>query len=153
MEPNVELLNEVMDFIEEHPRQHNQKYIWLESPSRAMFAKLLRRPAGGSVGCFGGWTAYLSAPGVRHNRFNALAEAEYLLGLSSYETSWLFSPTRTREELRRYVDAVTALEEAKHLRKAAQRGIAQMEAIKAEAEWEQLVEVDVMGLERVLERA
>lgn len=151
MKRNVALLNQVMDFIEENPKQHDQGVIWSQNRMPKPLAWVLGRQECGSTGCFAGWAVHFSNPG-KERRYGSLIDAMFLLGLTPQEADWMFSPIRTRAEQREFVDTVTAEDEAKRRAAAARRAKAEFDAMKVEAEEQDLVEVDVTSLERVLER-
>lgn len=115
MERNVELLNQVMDFIEEHPENHEQSYIWHQGSTPKMLERVLRKTECGSTGCFAGWAVHFGMPGREQIPIARLSIAEHLLGLTFMESVWMFDSRRTQAELRAFVDRVTAEEEAKRV--------------------------------------
>lgn len=96
---NIALLNRVMDYIEGHPERHNQ-LAWIGEDC-------------GTVACFAGWTVLLhhgvtSYPQAqRYNDEHLPDEATLLLGLTEGQAAWMFDAARTREDLRRAVNAWT----------------------------------------------
>lgn len=122
MERNVQLLNKVMDFIEEHPRQHKQKYIWLDGTLERLLGKVLRRPECGSAGCFAGWAVHFSSEVSRwSNPYMVIERATLELGLTRYEAEWMFAPDRNRKELRVFVDKLTVEQATRDARRRAER--------------------------------
>lgn len=84
---NTELLQQVMQYIDDHPEQHDQKIWYIKSKSC------------GTSGCFAGWACALSGQSVRNfHRIEAIATAA--LDLHPYEAGKLFHSKNTRDMLR-----------------------------------------------------
>jgi len=105
---NVELLQQTMQFIDDHPEQHDQSSFGYQTEC-------------GTFACFAGWACMLSGevtwlmqPGfkglrTREGRLKrvltreglpASAAAQELLGLDDHEAGILFGPHNTREALK-----------------------------------------------------
>lgn len=99
MQRNVELLERVMTWIDDHPEQHNQAE-WAKSGLDC-----------GTAACFAGWSAILAfgLGVVHHGGFDLPApydlgcmsrSAGALLGLTEDECDTLFDATNSRDVLR-----------------------------------------------------
>jgi hypothetical protein len=85
MTRNTELLQETMQYIKDHPQQHDQS-VWMNEC--------------GTAGCFLGWAAILSGKPLDWIKYNiGYAAGAKLLGLTRVEANILFASGNTRPML------------------------------------------------------
>lgn len=80
---NTELLQKTMQFIKDHPEQHDQTDYWTEC---------------GTPSCFAGWALHLSGHTCQQVRSGLLSSGDYaalVLGLTTSERIELFCPGNT----------------------------------------------------------
>jgi hypothetical protein len=105
--PDFDKLYDVMDFIDQNPKLHDQA-IWAATSSC------------GTTACFAGWTALRNGYHLDgRDNFRRDSDgvsvspsdvAEGILGLTYNQAAFMFWGTRTRAELRGYIDSLRRLE-------------------------------------------
>lgn len=83
---NTELLQQVMQYIDDHPKQHDQSDWYRENEC-------------GTTACFAGWACILTGHNISAST-NVRDTAIAALGLTSSEAWKLFFATNTRDTLR-----------------------------------------------------
>src|SRR5207249_6411659 len=114
---NITALNEVMDYIDAHPREHDQTFwatpVFDQHPDGTVSCL--------TTACFAGW-AVLLHPDTTHDDARSPIEfrgqylpndaipsvAQHILGLDWVEAMWMFNGSRTVDELRHVVALWTA---------------------------------------------
>jgi hypothetical protein len=101
--PDFEKLDDVMNFIEAHPEMHAQE-IWGATSSC------------GTTACFAGWTALLNGyhldarDNFRRDTDGQVVSpadvAQRILGLSYEQAGYMFWGTRSRSQLRRFIESL-----------------------------------------------
>lgn len=127
---NVGLVTKVMDHIEAHPEQHDQKN-WAKIVDELEY----QRTGCGTAFCFAGLTIHLGGPerirwvwdGIRSGMFADMdtgqvvpvqPSAQLLLGLTNYEAELFFHSYNTVSDLRAMVNALVKAENQRFARAA-----------------------------------